>query len=495
MKNIFKHISRSYFDLYNALKQAYKNYPDWLFIEIAGAFDFISELMNRIASDILYPKTRESAYGFASRCDYEPTEADGCTTDLDITLASVMNKTLAVGYQFGGVNSSGNMVIFEVITATSVVAASSMVVPVKQQKTKSSLNIGTILNADDWLELEIKGFTGVIKSSISLTSSDGTWTRVDNFDNSILTDLHFVLLYQSGGKSRVQFGNGVTGVKPTINSVVSATFATTLGLLGQMEIGEINLNTGEDPDITEVTNADETIGGNNSESVASIIRNARANVRLRDIVWTQEDLETTARQSSSSVQKAFGIPGLGTAIIQVIPAGGGNPSAPLKAIVEAYVQSKSQFGIMPLTASDPTYVPVNITATITVRTGFVLAKCQDLAEFALTLVSSAFDNQVTEYFTDNGIDKTRTDVINTVWAWAFVEADNDALAFIIQTWINLLGDRDYRDWDQDLEVGNLWQMGDSLYDYGIDVFNLTAPTTNQVATSLQIINTGTVTVT
>jgi len=494
MKNIFKHTSRSYFDIFNALKQAYKTYPDWLFVEISGMFDFNSELMNRIASDIIYPKTRESAYGFASRCDYEPIEADGCTTIITATLASSMSKTVLAGYKFSGVNSSGQIVVFEVTEDTSVVSDTEIELPVKQQTTETDRNIGDIPNSDDFLELEIKGFKNIIKTSISLSNSDGAWTRVDNFDNSISTDRHFVLLFQSSGKARVQFGNGINGVKPTVNSTMLATFATTLGLAGQMEIGQINLNTGEDSDITSLTNASETIGGNNSESVASIIRNSRANVRLRDIVWSQEDLETSARKSSSSVQKALGIPGLGTAIIQVIPAGGGNPSSPLKTTVEDYVKSKSQFGLIPVTAADPTYVPVNITASITARSGFSLSKCQDLTEFALTLVASAIDNQVTEYYNDNGIDKCRIDVINTIWAWGFVADDNEALQFIIETWIDMLGDRDYRDWGQNLEVGNLWVMGDSLYDYGVDTFSLASPTTNQAALAQEIIDAGTVTV-
>ncbi|TGN20819.1 hypothetical protein [Leptospira idonii] len=501
MKNTFKHISRSYFDIFNALKQAYKNYPDWLFVEIAGFFDFLSELINRIAFDILYPKTRESAYGFASRCDYEPTEADGCTGVITATLSAEMDKTVPKGYQFGGVSSSGQMVRFEVTADTTVTASTSINVPVKQQTSYTNINLGTIANTDDWLELKINGYQNIIRNTISLTSEDGSWTRVDNFDNSNPTDLHFSVIYQSNGKCRIQFGNGSTGAKPTINTTIFANFSTTLGLTGQMEAGEINLNVGEDSDIIEVANSSETIGGNNSESVASIIRNSRANVRLRDIVWSQEDLETIARKYSSSVQKVLGIPGIGTAILHIIPAGGGvfdpedeEDNAFLTG-VEDYVRARTQFGVMPVTATSAMYVPIDIDASITVRNGFNSTVCQKLTEFALTLVSCAYDNQVTEYYADNGINKTRTDVINTIWGWSFTSEENDALQFIIETWITLLGDREYRNWGQNLEVGNLWVMGDALYDYGVDIFTLISPTTNQVATSQEIIDAGTVMVT
>ena len=138
MRTIFKHISRTYFDIYNPLIQAYKNYPTWMFNEIAGLFDFISELMNRIASDILYPKTRESAYGFAAQCDYDPIEADGSTVIVKAILSSAMNKTINAGYQVGGQNSSGNLVVFEVTENTSVTSASEIEIPVKQKQSYSA---------------------------------------------------------------------------------------------------------------------------------------------------------------------------------------------------------------------------------------------------------------------------------------------------------------------------------------------------------------------
>ena len=99
------------------------------------------------------------------------------------------------------------------------------------------------------------------------------------------------------------------------------------------------------------------------------------------------------------------------------------------------------------------------------------------------------------YYDDNGIDACRTDKINTIWSWAFTSDENDALAYIIEEWKSMLGDRDYREWGQPLEVGNIWRMGDSLYDYGVDLFSLTSPTTNVTTTSTQIIGTGTLNIT
>ena len=493
--NIYKHNSRSYYDVYNALIQAYPRKPTWLFKEMAGLFDFQSELMNRIATDILYPLTRESAYAFSALCDYDPVEADGATDTLTFTLNSAMTKTLSTGYQVGGISlSTGKMVYFE-LTADGISGGGSTIsVAAKQKKTYTSIALFTIDDSEDFKDYPVDGYTKIIKDSISLIIDGNTWTRVDYFDNSSSSDKHFMLVYQSSGKCRIRFGDGVTGAKPVINSVVYGTFSITQGLAGRMDAGTITINTGNDSDVASVTNAGSS-GGNDSESIASIIRNARGSVRLRDVVWSQEDLEIAARASSSSVQKALGIPGTGSASIHIVPSGGGNPSAGLKTTVETYVQALTQFGAMPITAVNPNYVTPTITATHTTRTGYTAATVTDLLEFALTLVSCAFDNQIIEYYIDNGIDMTRTNVINILWSWAFTSLENTALEFIINKWVSMLGDREYREWGQTLEVGDLWVMGNSLYDYGVDIFSLTAPTTNPSVNADEIIDTGTLTVT
>lgn len=494
--SIFKHISRTFFDIYNAYRAAYPTYPTFLFKAFAAQFELQSEIQNRIARDFFDPKTREAAYGFASRCDYEPLEADGCTVTLTITLTGAMAKTLPIGYQVGGISAiTGDMVIFELTEEGDSEGTDEITVAAKQKVTFSDVSLGLIANADDFADYPIDGYSGIIKSSASIEINSVGWTRVNNFDSSIDTDTDFVLLYQSNGKARVQFGDGVTGVKPAVGQEILGTFETTKGTLGRMEADLININVGGDTDISAVTNASATSGGNDSESVASIVRNSRANVRLRNIIWSQEDLEFAALQASASVVKALGIPGVGTAIIHIIPAGGGAPSSPLKDEVEDYVTALTQFGAMPITIEDPNYTTVNIAATVTIRSGFTAGTVRDLVEFGLTLVSCAFDSEIMEYYDDNGIDACREDKINSIWSWAFTSDENDALTYIIEKWREMLGDRVSREWEQDLEVGDLWIMGNSLYTYGVDNFSLTTPTTNQTPPSLYIINTGTCAVT
>jgi hypothetical protein len=493
--NIYKHNSRSFFDVYNALVQAYPRKPTWLFQEMAGLFDFQSELMNRVATDILYPQTRESAYAFAALCDYDPVEADGATDTITFTLRTAMAKVLPVGYQVSGISpSTGKMVYYELMEEGDSSGTATITANAKQQRTYSDIPLFSITNSDDFKDYPVDGYTRIVRESFKIVIGSDIWVRVENFDNSTPTSKHFMIIYQSSGKIRIRFGDGRTGLKPTVNETVFGTFAVTQGLAGKVDAGILTINSGSDSDVQEVTNAGSS-GGNDSETIASIIRNARGSVRLRDVVWSKEDLETAARSSSSSVQKALGIPGIGAASIHIIPSGGGTPSGGLITIVENYVQALTQFGALPITGVSPNYISVNATATYTTRDGFVEVTVGKLIEFGLTLVTSAFDNQIIEHYEDNGIESTRVNVINVIWAWNFSENENDALQYIIDRWISMLGDKEYRLWGQPLEIGDLWVMGNSLYEYGVDVFSLNSPTVNQVAASDEIISSGTVTVT
>jgi hypothetical protein len=493
--NIYKHNSRSFFDVYNALVQAYPRKPTWLFQEMAGLFDFQSELMNRIATDILYPQTRESAYAFAASCDYYPSEAEGAAITVTFTLNSAMSKLLLKGYQISGISpSTGKMVYYEIEEDAGSGGTDTIIVDARQQRTSTDIPLFSIKDSQDFKDYPVDGYTNIVRNSFSLKIEDQIWTRVDNFDTSLPTSRHFMLIYQSSGKVRVRFGDNKTGLKPTVNSTVFGTFAVTQGAAGKMDANTVTINAGNDGSIKSITHPGSE-GGMDPEPVSSIIKSARDNVRLREIVWSKEDLEIAAKASDPRVLKALGFPGEGTAAIHIVPAGGGVPSAGLLSIMENYVEARTQFGSLPIVGVVPAYVPINVTATTTVRSGFDPVTVQNLVNFALIMTVAANDNEMIEYYEGFGIDLCRTNIINPLFGLGFVEADNPALEYIIQKWISVLGEREYREWGQALEIGELWVMGDSLYVYGSDIFSLVSPTSNVPVTNSEIIAKGTIVVT
>lgn len=494
---VYQHNDRGYFNIYNKLIAKYPNKPTWLFKEFGALIDFVSSLINNIALDILQPETRESAYAFADRCGYVPIEKQGTECDLTITLTGAMIKTITVGTQFGGISSTTGLYVYFEVTADAISGGTDTITAhVKQKRTYTDEIIHVTENPDEWYEISIGDeYIGILSDSISLKINSLTWDKVENLDASISTDRHFVLVYKSDGKTMILFGDGIYGMIPPSGHNVFATFSTCNGTSGEMEIGEIIDNIANDVDILSVTNISETSGGSDEESIPSIIRNSRISIRSKNIIWSIEDLEYQARQGSTQVIKAHGISGAGQASLHIVPSGGGVPSAPLKTSVQSFCEAKTQFGLMPITMFDPTYININITADISVITGFVPATVQDLVEFAMTLATSSFDNEITEYYDQYGISKTRTGKINIIWAWAFTEQEEEALDYIINKWKSLLGSRDMREWGQDGEVGMLWQFGDSLESYGVDLFDLTSPVANTAVGIDEIAQTGTVVIT
>lgn len=495
MISLYKHNARSFYDVYNPLRQYYPKYPDWVFNEIGANFDHQSELTNAIATDILYPNTRESAYSFAASCDYDPVEADGASVVLTITLVEAKAKTLSVGHQFGGTSSiSGEMAIYELTASASSGGTNTITATAKQKRTFTNIDIGTVTSNEDFKDYPIDGYRNIIKSSISLTIDGLGWTRVDNFDDSVSTDRHFQFVYQSSGKSRIRFGDGVTGLKPSINSSIYATFSTTLGLNGRVNSGDIDTDFGGDSDIDSVTNTAST-EGNNSESVSAIIRNSRANVRMKNGVWSKEDVETAALQSSASVLKAYCVPALGSCGVYIVPTGGGSPSSVLTSAVEAYVKALTPFGKFPVTCAGATYVPISITGEGVVKEGYTSSPVLNLMRWACVLATSCFDSLVLESYNEDGISTCRTDVINSLWSYSFTEDDEAALTAIIEKWVSLLGSREYREFGQLFDYSQIWTMSSLLYDYGLESFNLISPTSSTTVSSNQIISTGTITIT
>lgn len=492
---IYEHNDWGFFKIYNKLIEKYPNYPTWLFKEISAIVDHQVELQNNIALDLLNPETYDSAYAFAGRCDYSPAEGSGSILNVTVTLTGAMVKTLPVGYQFGGISSiTGKYLMFESTAAASSGGTDTITVPCQQKRTFTNVIIGNFGIIQEYQELQILGYEKIIKSSLSLEINALPWTRVDNFDNSISTDKHFIMNYQSSGRVILLFGDGIYGEMPPSNSTVYATFETTQGTLGVVAIGDLIDNISGDTDIASLTNLAASSGGLDRESIKSIIRNSRANLRTKNIIWTKEDIEVTARAADSSVMKALGEPGLGSAELYIVPAGGGAPLPALKTAVQTYCQARTQFGLMPIFMSDPVYNSQNIEVDITVLNGFVAATVVNLVEFALTIITSAYDNQVTEYYQSNGIALTRTNIINTLWAWAFNASDEEALAYIIEKWITIIDENEYRRFGQDLEVGDIWIMGNSLYTYGVDLFDVVSPLVNQAIPASEICSTGTITV-
>lgn len=494
-------VTRQFNEILNGFITKYPNLPDHIFREFSAGFETLSELINLIATDTLYPFTRFAAYGFASRCDYQPIEYDGATTDLTITLKTAMAKTLPIGYKVSGTSSiTGKTIICELTAVGDSGGTNTINVAAKQQITRTNISIGTVDKSDPWQIFFLGEYKKIVVDSIVIRVNGVTWTKVLNFDNSTSTDKHFMVYTLSDGRSCIIFGDNVTGAKPTIGHNIVADFPITEGLLGKFSSGDITTNTGQDSDIASITNTASS-GGNDAESVDSIVRNSKANVRLRDGIHSVDDAEVYAVSKSSlkaKIVKAHAIPGtgasLGTATIQIITNDLTLLSAGEKTTLDAEMKSKTPFGVFPIYSQDPDYKNVTIQGVVTVRAGFDAPTVRELVKFSQELASSPIDNYIIDYYNTYGINQTRINVINIIYPHSFTDAENDALDFIITEWVSLLHGKSGREYGDTLEVGDLYTIANEMFEYGVDVYSLTTPTTDQFPTADQIIK-GAVTIT
>lgn len=485
---------RTYSDIYNELKKKYPNKPDWVFVELARLYALKSDLTNIIANDIINPKTRRSAYMFAKKRSYEPVESDGATTSLTLTLKETMSKTLGKGYKVGGQSSvSGKFVYYELTSDASSGGTGSIAAQAKQKITHTQVNLGTIESNDDFLEFPLDGYSGIIKNSLSIWIDGVKWSRIDYLYEAEPSDKVFSVSYDDKGLLWLKFGDGVSGAKPDIQSVVTGSFECTEGLDGRVEAGDLTYNAGGDSDIISLT-CTASSGGNDPESVAAIKRNAVKTYRLRDAVFTLEDCEQAALQASSNVVKAFAIRGDQTLTIYVVGAGGGEISADELTTISEYVQSYTAFEDETVLIYNALIQNQNIVGVAYPRSGYNGETIAQYVRFALFLASCPYDIQILDKYADSGVSVTR-ELINTLDEFDFSDDDEDAIKYIITKWEELLGDNPYRDWGQALSEGDLYALVKGLVPYGLQKFIMSNPTGDiDCATSSYIIN-GVVTVT
>jgi len=495
VNRIIKSSMRSNGEFYNSLKAAYPGIPDWLFLEMDASYSQLSEYLNLVTTDLFNPFTRRSAYAFAGLNGYVPVEKDGALTTLTITLKQAMAKTLPIGYQVGGMSASGVFNIYELTAVGNSGGTNTITVAAKQKKTIANINIGTITSNDDFLEFIVDNdsYIGIIKSTALLKiDADTGWTRQDNIDLSTSTEKHFEMYYLSTGHAVFRFGDGTTGQRPPLNGVVYMTAEITNGILGAMQANTLTQNVGGDNDILSIGNTLST-GGNDPESVRSILIHAIRQSRLRENIFSLADVEIFAESKSSvsgGIAKAICLAGTGAKVgvpqLQIITSDmSAFPSGSQTTLI-AEIKSKSPIESYDVDILTGNFLNVPIAAATVVRSGFTKSTTDKLVKFALAMSAIPLDGYIIGLWNDNGADYIRTNIINTTFNSLYGltmptatenQVDmNGGIDYIITLWSELLGSRTQRDVGQTLELADLYTMTNELYTWGLDTISITNPT-------------------
>jgi predicted phage baseplate assembly protein len=224
----------------------------------------------------------------------------------------------------------------------------------------------------------------VVRDSVQVFTQDGaidpttgqpsflSWTYFPKLAAANFYDRAFTVTVDEDNYTYAVFGDGVSGIIPATGAPVFVTYRYGVGASGNVGIGAVRsfvsggvLTT----KIASVTNTTAATGGTDAESVESMRNSIPRSLRTLERAVTLQDYAALTLHVAG-VSKASASATVPTSVVVYIaPSGGSAPSADLIAACNAYFAgppSRAMIGTS-LSFVAPTYVPINITLSITVN--------------------------------------------------------------------------------------------------------------------------------
>ena len=374
-----------------------------------------------------------SVLRIANLLGYTPTGTVAATSTLTIRNVTANALVVPAGTRVGSSKTGTVFVQFETTAALTVPANSTATVTAKSGNTTTgeALGQGT---ADAGQIFDLQG-TPVIAGSISVTvTSAGVinyWDNVPYLADARPDDHVYTTSTDDLGVTSIVFGDSVNGAIPDLYSTINATYRTGGGSQDNISAGLLDTFLSAVPAGLTVSNAAAAAGGVDAESVDSIRSNAPASLRSQRRAVSLADYSNLA-VTVASVAKANAVAAAATSVtVYIAPQGGGGVNTDLsltadlralKSTTQTYLQSVASVNVS-VTVQAPTYVPVNISATIHVLPAYTQSDSVAAVQNQLAGLLS-FDNVV---FGDR---VTLTDVHQAIGLLASVEyADITVLSF------------------------------------------------------------------
>lgn len=220
--------------------------------------------------------------------------------------------------------------------------------------------------------------TGIIDDSIVVYVGQGvafsSWSYRDSFSDAGPTDLVFTTKLNENGTVSIIFGDGVNGLIPTANQLISCLYKTSTGASGNVvaeSIQEVTFVPGNgDPEAisyVKASNVAAAFGGADPDDTTQLRKKIKAAMIARKRAVTLDDYEYLALQASL-VGRAKGVAATPSSVTLYVQSQNDNSITPgvsgglptvawskVKANVETYLADKIPVGTT-LTVSNPTYV-------------------------------------------------------------------------------------------------------------------------------------------
>jgi hypothetical protein len=255
--------------------------------------------------------------------------------------------------------------------------------------------------------------TPYLDGSATVSAGNGSYAEVVNFLGSTAVDRHFVVLVDQNDRATIRFGNGINGALPA--GTITIDYKTGGGVAGNVNAGTLTkLEEAFTDDhgnavVIQVSNPQPADGGSDRQTIAQVQALAPESIRVLNRTVSREDFEINARRLPS-VARALMLtsnqdPGIGenAGILFVVPRSGGLPTDALKEAVKTQVTVTFPCTLtFQVSVQDPVYLPVDVRATVYLRSGanagVVRAAIQNaLAAFFAVLLPDGTPNPTVDF--------------------------------------------------------------------------------------------------
>ena len=365
--------------------------------------DILSYYIDRAANEMFLPTAtqRSSVLKLAAMLNYRARGTAASSADVYFTVDAAMNDVIPAGTVLRSRSFNGSVpVLFTTITDLVVTPSDEthVVGPVRavQGTVRAQEEVGTSSGNQD--ESFVLPGSPVVEASLIVQVREDpenpdnmpVWSFTESLLDARPGDNAYATVVDANGVLTLQFGDGVNGRVPPRDSVVFVTYRVGGGSVGNVGADAIVEMVDPIEGVLSLANPDAATGGSDAESIESIRYNAPRSLLALNRAVTLEDFAALALQVPQ-VAKARAEAAVYTNVtVYVAPFGGGQPPQRLLNDVVGYLADRKLVGV-DVVAASPTYVPIDVSVTLTIDAAYNTASVRAGVERALR-VALGFDS-------------------------------------------------------------------------------------------------------
>ena len=498
MRNPLSYTNRTYSTFMSELELLYPNKPVWFKEVMSGMMDNGHWYLDARANNVLIISayTEESVNANAQMLDYYPSTRSASGLTVNLELGSAGPYTIAKeDLTFSIISEQGDTLAFSAIEDINVPNGDTEIeIGILNLLLRASIPLGSSDGTSAWQEFAINDLFVLQNPPPVLSIGVDSWTNPtqNTLVNSGPTAKVYKLIRKPNGIVSCQTGDGVMGAIPP-NGLVLGSYYTGGGTAGNINTANAQISyTGADSRISGVTFVSaRSSGGSDGDSMEKTRFLAPMMLRTNWRAVTEEDDVVVAMKYDSSIIRAKSIPGFygeGTVALFIIPAGGGNPSTPLKTGLEAYMKPRVPPSKNDVRARGAIYATRNAEMGIKLRSGYLWSIYQYYTKLVLQLILSEKTFELVGIFSQYGV-AAAISYINSIWGYTFGVPNYSVIYSILQR--RIAGG--INDWGTTTDPNEMISAVDALP--GVETETIVTPTTPQSTAFYQITTEGTVTTT